>query len=97
MDFPKFKEEIDNYIATHVSAEVERAKIKTNVYFLTKEVCDIFRVTPQTLNHWHKTGKLCYSKAAGERSNNLYSIDDVNALHEILKREREQNYRFRNN
>jgi len=49
MDFPKFREEIDKYIATHVASEVEKAKIKKNLYLTTREVCEIFRVTPQTL------------------------------------------------
>jgi DNA-binding transcriptional MerR regulator len=55
------------------------------------EVCKIFGRSDKTIERWHKEGILCYSTVMDE-GNRMFSVEEVEALKEDLKRKREQRY-----
>jgi len=95
VDYHKFRHDVESTVLENLKQEAENLTAK-RMYYTTKEVAKIFGKTAQTLNRWHKQGILCYSKVGDENSrfDNLYSIDEVNALHENLRRQREQKSDF---
>jgi hypothetical protein len=90
-DYKKLIEELDARFETRVQAEVEK-RMATKQYYSMGEVSTIFGKSSKTIERWHKAGVLCYSTVT-EEGGKMFYIDDINATHERLRREREKRYR----
>jgi hypothetical protein len=90
LDYKKLRADIERELWVKLKAEAEKLTV-TRQYYSMGEVCEVFGKSSKTIERWNAVGKLCYSTVT-EDGSKLFSIQEVNALHEYLKSEREKRY-----
>jgi hypothetical protein len=89
-DYNQLVNDLDARFEARVQAEVEK-RTATKRYYSMGEVSTIFGNSSKTIERWHKAGKLCYSTVT-EGGGKLFCIDEVHALQNLLKRDRDKMY-----
>jgi len=90
LDYDKLRDELRASLLLDLQADIEKLVV-TKRYYTVKEACTIFGKTAPTLEHWHKIGKLCYGRVT-ETGDKIYCVDEVNALRDCLRQQREERY-----
>jgi hypothetical protein len=90
INYDEFRHNVEETLWQKLKDEASKL-VDHKKYYSTKEVAEIFKVTEKTIDNWNNIGKLCYSQVFGE-GRRLFSIEEVNALHEELTRQRKQKY-----
>jgi hypothetical protein len=91
LNYEEFRKSIEETLWLKLKCEAEKL-LAEKMYYSMGEVCKIFGKSAKTIERWNKIGKLCYSSVT-EDGSKMFSIAEVEALHEILKMERERKYR----
>ncbi len=90
VNYEEILEDVKTELWNKLKSEANKLN-DTRKYFTIKEVADIFKVTEKTIDNWNEIGKLCYAQVV-DGSRKLFSVKDVNALHELMEHERNRKY-----
>ena len=91
INYDEFRHNVEETLWCKLKSEAEKLLAK-KMYYSMGEVCKIFGKSEKTIERWNRAGKLCYSTVT-DFGGKMFSIAEVDALHELLKMDREKKYR----